>query len=299
MDQFTAVRAFIRVVEAGSFVQAADSLRMPRNTVTKLIQSLEAHLHIKLLHRTTRRVSATNEGAAYYERMAPLLAEWQQAEAEATGELNNPRGVLRVDMGSMLAVQLVIPALASFHERYPDLQLEMGVSDRPVDLISDQVDCVVRAGKVTSPSLIARQICSLPFVLCASGAYLRQHGEPTHPADLEIGHLLVRYFFAGSRRYAPIELRRGDDLAIVRGHHFVSVNDGNASLAAATAGLGILHTVTMVAQPYIERGELLPILSQWTAEPVPISVAYAENRHLSSRVTVFIAWIEQLFQNQS
>ena len=155
MDYYTAVRAFIRVVEGGSFTKASTGLDLPRNTVTKLVQALEAHLQVKLLNRTTRRVSLTNDGAAYYERMSRIMDEWQEAESDLAMSQSRPRGRIRVDVAALLATHLVIPALPTFYERYPDIQLDLGVSDKPSDLVSDRIDCVLRAGKVTDPSLIA------------------------------------------------------------------------------------------------------------------------------------------------
>ncbi|GGC81461.1 LysR family transcriptional regulator [Undibacterium terreum] len=299
MDYFTAVKTFTRVVETGSFAKAADSLEVPRNMVTKLVQSLEAHLRVKLLNRTTRRVSMTNDGAAYYERMSRLMEEWLEVESDLASAQSNPRGRLRVDMGATLASFLVIPALASFHARYPDLQLDIGVSDRPVDLISDRIDCVVRAGKVTDPSLIARHIGDLPFVTCAAPGYMKGREFPEHPADLERGHTLIRYFFAGSGRQSPVVLNFGDEQATLRGRHFVSVNDTNALLAAGLAELGILHLPAFAAQSHIEAGRLVSLLDNWTAEPVPISIVYSANRHLSSRVRVFVDWMVELFKSNA
>ncbi|HEY4318826.1 MAG TPA: LysR family transcriptional regulator [Herbaspirillum sp.] len=295
MDYFTAVRAFIRVIETGSFTKASDSLHLPRNTVTKLVQSLEAHLRTKLLNRTTRRVSPTADGAAYYQRMSRLVEEWQEVESELASTQTRPRGKLRVDMGSLMATQLVIPALPAFHARYPELQLDIGVSDRPADLISDGIDCVVRGGRPADPSLIARHVGDLPFVLCAAPLYLQRHGTPAHPADLEQGHALVRYFFAGSGRQLPIELASGEQRHTVKGRHFLAVNDANAALAAGLAGLGIVHTLAFGAQPHIDSGHLVPLLADWSSAPVPVSIIYSPNRHLSTRVRVFVEWMIEVF----
>lgn len=298
MDYFASVRAFTRVVESGSFVKAAASLDLPRNTLTKQIQALEAHLRTKLLNRTTRRVSMTNDGAAYYERMSRIMEEWEEVESELAHAQASPRGRLRVDMASATATQLVIPALPAFHARYPEVQLDIGVGDRPADLVSERVDCVVRAGKVADPSLIARHVGDLPFVTCATPAYLKKHGTPAHPADLESGHLLVRYFFSGSGRQLPVELTRDGERLTVRGKHFISVNDGNALLAAALAGLGIVHTPAFIAQSHIDAGRLIPVLEDWSADVIPISIVYSPNRHLSTRVRVFVDWMIELFRNK-
>lgn len=298
MDYFASVRAFTRVVESGSFVKAAASLDLPRNTVTKQIQALEAHLRTKLLNRTTRRVSMTNDGAAYYERISRLVEEWEEVESELAHAQASPRGRLRVDMASATATQLVIPALPAFHARYPDVQLDIGVSDRPADLVSERVDCVVRAGNVTDPSLIARHVGDLPFVTCATPGYLKKHGTPKHPDELVNEHMLVRYFFSGSGRQLPIELAREGERLTVKGRHFISVNDGNALLAAALAGLGIVHTPAFIAQSHIDAGRLVPILEDWTADVVPISIVYSPNRHLSTRVRIFVDWMIELFRNK-
>lgn len=172
MDQYAAVRAFVGVVETGSFVKGAAALNLPRNTVTKLVQGLEAHLRVKLLNRTTRRVSTTSDGSAYCERMARVLDEWQEAASALANAQASPRGRLRVDMGATMATMLVIPALADFQARYPDLQIDIGVSDRPVDLVSERVDCVVRTGAIGDPSLIARRIGQFRFTTCAAPGYL-------------------------------------------------------------------------------------------------------------------------------
>lgn len=298
MDYFASVRAFTRVVESGSFVKAAASLDLPRNTLTKQVQALEAHLRTKLLNRTTRRVSMTNDGAAYYERMSRLMEEWEEVESELAHAQASPRGRLRVDMASATATQLVIPALPAFHARYPDVQLDIGVSDRPADLISERVDCVVRAGKITDPSLIARHVGDLPFVACATPDYLKKHGKPRYPEDLDDGHMLVRYFFSGSGRQLPIELERDGERVTVKGRHFIAVNDGNALLAAALTGLGIAHMPAFIAQSYIDAGRLVPVLIDWTADVVPISIVYSPNRHLSTRVRVFVDWMIELFRTR-
>ena len=228
MDYFTAVKAFIQVVEAGSFVKAAQTMSLPRNTVTKHIQSLEGHLRVKLLNRTTRRISLTNDGTAYYERMVRVVDQWLEAESDLASAQARPHGRLRVDMGSTMATMLVLPALPQFQKRYPELQLDIGVSDRPVDLLGDRVDCVIRGGTLNDPSLIARRLGSLTFVTCATPGYLAHHGTPLHPGDLEAGHQMVRYFFAGTNRRLPVEFVRGDERITVDAPYFVSVNDSNA-----------------------------------------------------------------------
>ena len=151
MDQIQAMRIFVRVVEAGTFTRAADSLNLPKATVTKHVPALEERLRVKLLNRTTRRVTVTPDGAAYYERTVRLLTDLDDIEASMTNARANPRGRLRIDVGTSVAQLLIIPHLAEFHARYPDIQVDLGVSDRTVDLIGDNVDCVIRGGRAERP----------------------------------------------------------------------------------------------------------------------------------------------------
>ena len=296
MDYFTSVKAFIQVVQAGSFVRAAQTLNLPRNTVTKHIQSLESHLRVKLLNRTTRRISLTNDGTAYYERMVRVVDQWLEAESDLISAQGRPHGRLRVDMGSTMATMLVLPALPDFQKRYPELQLDIGVSDRPVDLLGDRVDCVIRGGTLSDPSLIARRLGSLEFVTCATPEYLASHGTPLHPSDLENGHQMVRYFFAGTHRRLPVEFVRANERITVEADYFVSVNDSNALLVAALAGMGVLQTLRFMAEPHFKSGALIQLLEDWSLEPNPIYIVYSPNRHLSARVRVFVDWLVELFE---
>jgi DNA-binding transcriptional LysR family regulator len=296
VDYFTSVKAFIQVVQAGSFVRAAQTLNLPRNTVTKHIQSLESHLRVKLLNRTTRRISLTNDGTAYYERMVRVVDQWLEAESDLISAQARPHGRLRVDMGSTMATMLVLPALPDFHKRYPELQLDIGVSDRPVDLLGDRVDCVIRGGTLSDPSLIARRLGSLEFVTCATPEYLASHGTPLHPSDLENGHQMVRYFFAGTHRRLPVEFFRANERITVEADYFVAVNDSNALLVAALAGMGVLQTLRFMAEPHFKSGALVQLLEDWSLEPNPIYIVYSPNRHLSARVRVFVDWLVELFE---
>ncbi|OQR36775.1 LysR family transcriptional regulator [Pseudomonas sp. Bc-h] len=298
MDYFNAVKAFIQVVEAGSFIKAAQTLNLPRNTVTKHIQSLEIHLRVKLLNRTTRRISLTNDGTAYYERMVRVVDQWLEAESDLASAQARPHGRLRVDMGSTMATMLVLPALPDFQRRYPQLQLDIGVSDRPVDLLGDRVDCVIRGGALNDLSLIARRLGSLTFVTCATPEYLAAHGTPSHPIDLEANHQMVRYFFAGTNRRLPVEFVKGDERISVDANYFISVNDSNALLAAALAGMGVLQTLTFMAEPHFKSGALVQLLEDWSLEPNPIYIVYSPNRHLSARVRVFVEWLVELFESK-
>lgn len=295
MDQIQAMRVFVRVVEAGNFTRAADSLDLPKGTVTKQIQALEARVRVKLLNRTTRRVTVTPDGAAYYERAARLLNDFDDLEASMVNTQTAPSGRLRLDVGSSMARLVIIPALTEFCERYPDIQIDLGVGDRLVDLISDNVDCVIRGGELSDQSLVARRIGSMNWVTVASPAYLARHGVPQHPGELETKHQIVAFFSGHTRRMYPLEFQRGDESIEVAGNYRIAANDSNAYTAAVLAGFGVAQLVTAFAQPLIDSGELVEVLPGWTQPPLPIHVVYPPNRHLSAKVRAFVDWAADLF----
>lgn len=291
MDRFDAMQAFARVVEAGSFTKAAHTLHMSRTTVTQLVQQLEARLQVKLLHRTTRRVQVTADGAAYYARVVRLLADLEDAETSLSGARAAPRGRLRVDVPSPLARLLLIPALPAFHARYPDIQLDMGVSDRRVDMVGDNVDCVVRGGAMTDPSLVARHVGDLRLRVFAAPGYLQRAGMPAHPQALEDSHhRVVGFLWEHAGRPVPYAMRRGGERLHVRGRYVCAVDDGNAYLAAGLAGLGVVWLPDFMARPHEACGELVPVFEDWALDPMPLYVAYPPNRHVSAKVRVFIDW---------
>lgn len=295
MDQLAAMRAFVRVVEAGTFTRAADLLRTPKPTVTKHIQSLEAHLRTKLLNRTTRRVTVTPDGAAYYERAVRLLADLDELDGGMTLSQASLKGRIRIDVSAALALLIILPALPEFHARYPEIQIDLGVTDRPVDLIAENVDCVVRAGDLTDQALIARRVGELRFITCAAPAYLARHGEPRHPKDLEKDHYVVSYFSTRTGKAFPLSFRRKGETVELVTRYVVSVNDGNAYLEAALVGMGVAQVPVFMAQQHLARGALQLVLTDWTMEPLPLHVVYPPNRHLSNKLRVFVDWIADLF----
>lgn len=297
MDRFDALQAFARVVEAGSFTKAAQTLHMSKTTVTQLVQQLEARLRVKLLNRTTRQVKITPDGAAYYERVVRLLADLEDADTSLSSALASPKGRLRVDVPSPLARQILMPALPAFHARYPEIQLDMGVSDRVVDLIGDNVDCVLRGGEVTDPSLIVRHVGDLRLSVYAAPSYLQRAGTPEHPNELmdNTHHRTVGYLRSRSGKVAPITMRRGDEHIEVQGRYVVAVDDGNAYLAAGVAGMGILWLPQYMAAAHVAQGELVPLFDDgWRFDAMPMYVAFPPNRHVSAKLRAFIDWVVEL-----
>jgi DNA-binding transcriptional LysR family regulator len=295
MDHMQAIRAFARVVETGGFTRAADSLQMPTATVSKQIQQLERHLAVKLLERTTRRVRVTSDGAAYYERMRHLLAELDEIETTLGRAQTKPQGRLRVDTGGSTASSILIPAFSEFRARYPDIQLQLGVTDRTVDLIGENIDCAIRS-TAQDPALIARPIGLLPWTLCASPAYFARHGVPTHPRQIvDEDFPVAGYFSNSSGTVQPIVLLVRDEPFPIEPKHSILVNESNAHLACALAGLGLIHTLDFMVRPSIERGELIAILPEYRPKPLEVFVVYPPSRQLSTKVRVFIEWVTQIY----
>lgn len=300
MDRFDAMQAFARVVETRSFTQAAETLHMSKTSVTQLVQQLEARLRVQLLNRTTRKVNVTADGAAYYERVVRLLADMDDAETSLSGASASPRGRLRVDVPTPLARMLLVPALPAFHARYPDIQLDMGVSDRMVDLIGENVDCVVRGGELTDQSLMARRVGDLQLKVCAAPDYLERAGIPSHPRDLEdTHHRIVGYHWSRTGKTFPYAMRRGGEHIEVQGRYVLAVDDGNAYLAAGLAGLGVLWLPDYMCKAHLARGELVPLFEDWQLDPMPMYVAFPPNRHVSAKLRVFIDWIAELMAHHA
>ncbi len=295
MDHLQAIRAFARVVETGGFNRAAQSLQMPNATLSKAIKALEKHLGIKLLERSTRRVSVTNDGAAYYERTQHLLTELDDIEATLGRAQASPRGRLRVDAGGSTASGLLIPALPDFCARFPDIQLQLGVTDRTVDVIGENIDCAIRSTADDS-ALISRKIGSLAWTTCASPAYLQQHGVPALPQQIiDEGLPVAGYFSAYSGVMPPLHFAEHGNPFDINPYCSVMVNESNAHLATALAGIGLIHTLDFMVRPSIERGDLIAVLEAWRPKPLDVYIAYAPSRQLSTKVRVFVDWVTELY----
>jgi len=299
MDKLLAIKTFIQVVDAGTFTRGADVMNLPKSTVTRMVQALEKEVGAKLLHRTTRQLSVTEEGAVYYEGAVRLLEQLGQLDQSVAGAGAAPRGRIRVEAAGAVVYNLLIPALPDFLERYPLVQVELGVGNRSIDLIAENVDCVVRIGSLINEGLIARPLGRLSMVTCASKAYLARHGLPAAPADLEDDHTLVQIVAPRTGRAFTDHVSRNGVTVTLKSGHRLAVNDSTAALMAAVAGVGIVTTYAFLARPYIEAGNLHVIFPDWGSESVEAHVAYPVNRHLPSKVRVFIDWVIKLFEQQN
>jgi LysR family transcriptional regulator, regulator for bpeEF and oprC len=299
MDRLRAWQAFARVAELGSFTRAAEQLRWPKASVTILVQQLEEHLATKLLHRTTRSLTLTDDGTAYLEGVQRLLGDIEELDGAVTAQRVNPRGRLRVDVSAAAGRHVIAPALPDFFVRYPNIQLELGSTDRPVDLIGEGIDCVIRGGTVHDEMLVARPLGVFRTVTCAAPSYLQAHGTPQAPADIAQHHT-VDFFSAKTGRTLPFDFVTVDGGSIdVRGLTRVAANDADTHVAAAVAGLGLAQLpLTTHVRALLASGQLVAVLTEHQAAGLPLQVLYPRNRHLSARVRAFVDWVVGLYAQE-
>jgi DNA-binding transcriptional LysR family regulator len=248
---------------------------------------------VQLLQRTTRQISLTLDGAAYYPRCVRLLADLEETEAVFSAARNNPKGLLRVDMPAGVGRLMVIPALPQFTARYPLIELEIGLNDRPVDLIREGVDCVLRGGDSLDDSLVARPLAMLDQVTCASPDYLKRFGTPQCLADLE-GHQMVEYFSSSNGKRYGLEFMVNDQVQLIDLPKQVSVNSADGYLAACEAGYGLVQTPYYHVARQLSEGRLCEVLRAVPTPGMPLTALYPPHRQLSRRVRVFVDWLVEL-----
>jgi LysR family transcriptional regulator, regulator for bpeEF and oprC len=291
MDLIRSMEAFTRVARHGGFTPAARALDVSNATITSLVQQLEAHLGVELLHRTTRRVTLTTDGAAALERVERLLQDVQELDESVRGATRAAKGRIRVDVPAAFGRHILAPALPQFFAKYPGIQLELGSSDRPVDLLREGVDCVVRGGPAFDESLVAKKLKALPIITCASPVYLRKYGIPKTPSDLS-KHRAVNFFSPRSGEVFTFDFERAGEALEVPVAHAVACNDSDTLLACGVAGLGLLQTPRSA---YVERllrtKQLVRVLREWDSGTLPVFVLYPPTRHLTARVRAFVDWL--------
>ncbi|MEP6608529.1 MAG: LysR family transcriptional regulator [Burkholderiaceae bacterium] len=295
MDRWSAMQSFARVVESGSFVAAAERLGTSTSSLSRQISELEQHLGARLLNRTTRRLSLTESGQAFYERTVSLLGDLAEAEAIVGQSAVAPRGTLRLTCSHNMAEKQVAPAIAAFVERYPEMKFDLVASDRLVDLVDEGFDLAIRVGSVGSDRLVARRLGSTQLIACASENYLEQHGGPTVPADLST-HNVLTYAYASVPRSWRFTDSTGQqhDVRVTGSLH---ANSGDALKAAAIAGLGIICEPDFMVADAIGQGRLKRILPGFDAVRGDIWAVYPSRRHLSLKVRLFVDHIAQRFDS--
>ena len=295
MDNLHAMRIFNRVVETGSFTKAADSLDIPLATASKLVRGLEVQLRVRLLQRTTRKVTVTSDGAAYYDRTVHLVRSLDDINLSFGSDNARPAGKIKVDTSASLASSFLIPALPRFHERYPDIEIDLVVIDHITSIMAQNVDCAIRGGSMVDDSVVAKQVGSAAWMTCASPDYLARYGIPLSPQDITQHHKLISFVSARTGRLVPATFGAGATWVQIESNAFLSLNEGNAHLAAGLAGIGIIHSFEYKMRPYLATGELVPILESWRPAPYPYYVVFPQNRHRSQRLRLFIDWLGEMF----
>ena len=293
VDRIDLFRIFVRVVDSCSFTRAADTLGIPRSSVSAAIQELEGRVGTRLLHRTTRKVSATLDGAAFYERCRQLVADVEEAEDLFRQDSSQQRGRLRVDVPGRIGRLIIVPALPEFLARHPEIDIDLGISDRAVDLVADSVDCVLRVGPLSDSGMIARPIGDLPLVNVASPAYLERHGIPAAPSDLAT-HFAVNYASPTSGRVEDWEWLEQGALRTLPMRGRVTVNSAEAYIACCLAGLGLIQIPAYDVRHHIAAGELAAVMPGHRAAPMPMTLLYPHRQHLSRRLRMFADWLADL-----
>lgn len=293
MDRLQAMEVFTRVVESNSFSKAADMLELPRGSVSNIVRSLEEHVGARLLNRTTRQVSLTDDGALYYERCVRILSEIADAESLLSEKRSGPIGTVRVDTSGTIAKALLLPAFEDFYRKYPHINLRLGLTDRTIDMIQDGVDCVIRMGNLEESSLVARRIGEARITTCASPAYLKAHGTPKTLEDLS-QHRGVNYVSSRTGRTFPFEFVVDGEAVTVPMNGVLSVNDGSAYITAGVLGYGIIQPSRFMVSELIADGQLQEILVEYRTPSTPLSILYPHRQNVSSRVRAFMEWLTEL-----
>jgi DNA-binding transcriptional LysR family regulator len=295
MDQLEAMRIFIRVAEMAGFTRAAESLGVPKASVSGAVQRLESALGARLLQRTTRRVQLTHDGQAYYDRCKDLLTDIDELQAMFTPAEQGLSGRLRVDMSSGIARNMVLPRLPAFLQLHPQLEIELSSTDRRVDVVREGFDCVLRVGNLGDVNLIARRLGAFAIANCASPDYLRRHGVPRSLQDLA-AHQLIHYVSTLGSKSPGLEYSDGDGYSWLPMAGNVTVNNAEAYQAACLAGLGLIQAPRVGLESLLASGELVEVLPDLPAEPMPVSILYAHRRHLPKRTQAFMAWVADVLQ---
>jgi len=296
MDRIQAMQVFTRVAEAGSFVRAAETLSLPSSTVTSTIKNLEKYLQVRLLNRTTRRVSLTPEGLQYLAQCREILSLIEHTESSLTDSVRRPQGRLRVDMPGGIAHFIVMPNLKDFYRLYPDIYLMIGVSDRQVDLVQEGVDCVIRTGELTDSTLVARPLGRFRWVTCASPAYLREYGVPETPEALS-HHRAIHYFSGSARRTNELRFLRGTETISVPVKGDAAVNETGLYIKMCLEGFGLAQLAENIISENLQHGKLIEVLADWQPASVPVTMLYPHQRFLSPAVRAFAEWIAGLFRD--
>ena len=298
MENIESIKRFVRVAELGSFTKAADALGLPKASVSLAVQQLENNLKTQLLHRTTRIVQLTPDGQVFYERSKDVLAEMDELSSLFQDDKASLSGVIRVDMSTPMARNLVIPNLPEFLNRYPSINVDISSTDRRVDLITDGLDCVVRTGNLSESGLIARHLGELSQANYVSPSYIAEHGEPVTLADLK-KHWLIHYNVNPSARFDAFEFWDGKICHKIKMQSRLSVNNVDTYRTACLAGLGIMQAPYLGAQQMLHEGKLIEVIKDFRAPAMPVSILYPHRRNISKGIRIFMDWLSELIETET
>jgi DNA-binding transcriptional LysR family regulator len=293
MNQLEAMQIFVRVAELASYTRAAESLGMPKASMSTAVQQLESEFGTQLLHRTTRKVQMTLDGRACYERCKDLLADMDELRSMFQRGPQALRGRLRIDMPAPVARNIIIPQLPQFLRQHPLLEMEISSTDRKVDLVREGFDCVLRVGTLEDSSLIVRPLGAYPIVNCASPEYVRTQGMPQGLDDLA-RHQLIHYVGTLGGRSMGFEYHDGTAYRTLAMPGAITVNSTEAYQASCLAGFGIIQAPAVGVRPLLDAGLLVEVVPELRAEPMPVSLLYAQRRNLPQRVQVFMSWVAEV-----
>jgi len=295
MDRIESLRVYVRVVDCLSFTRAANQLQLPRSTVSTAVRELEERLGVRLLTRSTRSVTPTQDGAAFYERCGRVLSDYDELETLFQGSSYPLSGRLSVSVPGRMGRLIFAPALPDLLEQYPGLEVELSSTDREVDLIQDGIDCVIRVGDITESSLVARPLGMLEMANCAAPAYLQRHGTPRSIDELA-SHFAVRYASPTTSRVEYWDVETSDGVQEVPLRSRVTANNAEALIACCLAGLGMIQVPAYDVRENIRAGTLVEVLPEARAPAMPLNIVYPHRRHLSQRLRVFMDWTEHVLR---
>ncbi len=295
MDRLKAMQTFVRIVEANSYTKAAETLDLPRAALTATIQKLEAYLGTQLLQRTTRTLSLTSDGAAYFRHCLAILAAVDEAEApfRASGK-TSPKGRLRVELGGGVGRKVVLPRIGEFRRAYPEVELSLNLSEQMADLVREGVDCAVRVGELQDSTLVARQVGTMRYVTCAAPAYLSLAGVPQTLEDLA-QHTAIMHFSGRTGRPFDWIFAEGGGVRKVDMASSLATNDAEGYVALALQGLGLVQVGTYLVSSHLASGALVEVLHDMPPMPSPVSLVYPQGRMASPKLQVFARWLEAVF----
>lgn len=285
--------AFVRAVERGGFSSAARELGLTPSAISKLVTRMEGRLGVRLLNRTTRRLALTPEGEAFFHRAQRIIADIEEAENEVARFRERPKGKLRVNVGTAFGTYQLVPALPEFLARFPEIEVEITMTDRIVDLMEEGADVGIRTGNLSDSSLVARRICDMERVICASPGYLEKHGTPKKPADLVHHNCLVLAATPQFHRW-PFDFPDGARNIEVAGN--VTANSAETLAQLAIVGLGLVRLVDVIVGSAIAKGLLKPVLADvHHVEPLPLHAVFPHGRHRSPRVAALVDFMVEKF----